>query len=191
MTSATSSRTRDLDRPRFASSVTTSRNLTDAPAHDNDISPQPEMQRFLSNTALIHCSQQDAGFGLIEMRGATGTRTPLHVHRVESEAFFVLHGVLRLRIGDRTVRLYEGQSALAQPGVPHTVLVESGNPARWLVITNGGFDRFVATVAAHEDPSRPADPQVLQDVAARFGIDIVPCTPAPTTADHDVTSAPG
>jgi mannose-6-phosphate isomerase-like protein (cupin superfamily) len=172
MTSPTCSGTRDLDRPRFASPTTTSRNVPDAPAHDGDYSARPRMQRFLSNTALIHCSQQDAGFGLIEMRGATGTQTPLHVHRVESEAFFVLDGALRLRVGDRVVHLDEGQSTLAEPGVPHMVEVERGNPARWLVITNGGFDRFVATVAADQDRIRPADAEALKDVAARFGIDI-------------------
>jgi quercetin dioxygenase-like cupin family protein len=140
-----------------------------------------KMQRFLSNTAVIHCCQQVAGFGLIEMRGATGTQTPRHVHRAESEAFFVLDGTLRLCIGDRTVHLDAGQAAVAEPGVPHTVLVESGNPARWLVITNGGFDRFVATVAAEGDRSRLADARAIKDVAARFGIDIVHSTPAPVT----------
>jgi mannose-6-phosphate isomerase-like protein (cupin superfamily) len=188
MTSPTRSRTLNLDRRRFAGSITSS-GMTDAPAPDGGLVPQPKKLRFLSNTASIHCSQQVAGFGLIEMRAAPGTQTPLHVHRVESEAFFVLAGALRLRIGDRSVHLNEGQSTLAEPGVPHAVVVESGDPARWLVITNGGFDRFVSTVATDEDRSRLADPQALRDIAARFGIDIVHSTPATTTADH--VSLPG
>ena len=188
MTSPTRFRIRDLDRRRFAGSITTSRNATDAPVHDGGLMPQPKMRRFLSNTAIIHCSQQVAGFGLIEMHGATGTQTPLHVHRDESEAFFVLDGALRLRIGDRTVHLDEGQSTLAEPGVPHRVVVESGNPARWLVITNGEFDRFVATVGADQDHSRPTDPKVLGEVAARFGIDLIHSTSATATGGHEDTS---
>jgi mannose-6-phosphate isomerase-like protein (cupin superfamily) len=147
------------------------------------------MRPFLSNTAIIHCSQQVAGFGLIEMRGATGTQTPMHVHRNESEAFFVLDGALRLRIGDRTVHLNEGQSALAPPGVPHRVVVESATPARWLVITNGEFDRFVATVGAGHDHSRPTDPKALSEIAARFGIDIAHSTSATTTGGQEDTSS--
>jgi quercetin dioxygenase-like cupin family protein len=136
--------------------------------------PQPKMLRFFSNTAIIHCSQRHAGFGLIEMRGAAGTRTPLHVHQVESEAFFVLDGALRLHIGDRTVHLREGQSTLAESGVPHAVVVDSGNPARWLVMTNGEFDDFVATVAADDDEhSQLSHPRLLKDLAAGFGIDII------------------
>jgi mannose-6-phosphate isomerase-like protein (cupin superfamily) len=114
------------------------------------------------------------------MRGATGSATPRHVHRVESEGFFVLDGTLRLQIGDRTLRLAEGQSTLAGPGVPHTLVVESGNPARWLVITNAEFDRFVASVAGDHDRTRPTEPETLKDLAARFGIDIL--HPAPDTA---------
>jgi mannose-6-phosphate isomerase-like protein (cupin superfamily) len=141
------------------------------------------MLRFLSNTAIIHCSHQIAGFGLIEMRGATGTQTPQHVHRVESEGFFVLAGALRLHIGDHTVHLGAGQSTIAEPGVPHTVVVESGNPARWLVITNGQFDRFVATAAADDDHTRPCDPESLKDLAACFGIDIINSAPAMNPTD--------
>jgi quercetin dioxygenase-like cupin family protein len=141
--------------------------------------PHPKRLRFLSNTAIIHCARRVAGFGLIEMGGAAGTQTPLHVHRVESEAFFVLDGALRLHIGDRVVHLREGQSALAESGVAHTVVVDSGDPARWLVITNGEFDHFVATVAAADDGPRPTDPRSLKDLAAGFGIDIIDSTSSP------------
>jgi quercetin dioxygenase-like cupin family protein len=179
----------------FADSTTASRRLPKGPDHGGGLTPQPEPLRFLSNTAIILCSQQIARFGLIEMRGATGNKTPRHVHRVETEGFFVLAGALRLQIGDRTVRLGQGQSTLAEPGVPHTLVVESGDPARWLVVTNGDFDRFVATVAAG-DHTLPSDPESLKYVAARFGIDIIDSTPAtatiPTRPDeHSTTANPG
>jgi mannose-6-phosphate isomerase-like protein (cupin superfamily) len=189
MTSPSCSRTCDLDRQPFATSSTASRSVPRAPDHGGGPTPQPAILQFLSNTAIIHCSHHVAGFGLIEMRGAAGNQTPPHVHLVESEGFFVLDGTLRLHIGDRAVHLEEGQSTVAEPGVAHTVVVESGNPARWLVITNAEFDRFVATVAADFGRSRPSDPQALTEVAARFGIHIIHSTPATTTTDHEVTSS--
>ncbi len=180
MTSPSHLRSCDRDPESFAGSTTAPRRLPKAPDHGCGFTPQPVPLRFLSNTAIIHCSQQIAGFGLIEMRGATGNQTRQHVHRVETEGFFVLDGALRLHIGDRTVHLGQGQSTLAEPGVPHTLVVESGDPARWLVITDGDFDRFVATVAAG-DHTRPSDPESLKYVAARFGIDIIDSTPATAT----------
>jgi quercetin dioxygenase-like cupin family protein len=185
MTSPAPLRNARPEQQPFAGPTTTSRSLPKAPDHGDWLTPQPETRRFLSNTVIIHCSQQVTGFGLVEMRGAAGTQTPRHVHRVESEGFFVLDGTLRLQIGDRTIHLDPGQSTLAEPGVPHTLVVESGDPARWLVITNGEFDRFVATVA--DDHSRPTDPETLKDLAARFGIDILHPTPATATTETSTT----
>jgi quercetin dioxygenase-like cupin family protein len=187
MTSRTRLRSPYPDPQPFAGSTTTSGSRPKAPDQDDGLRPQPEMLRFLSNTAIIHCSHRGASFGLVEMRGASRNETPPHVHRAESEGFFVLDGALRLRIGDRTVHLRQGQSALAEAGVPHTLVVESGDPARWLVITNGEFDRFVATVA--DDHSRPTDPESLKGVVARFGIDIVHSTSATTTTDRALRSS--
>jgi quercetin dioxygenase-like cupin family protein len=183
MTSPTRLRSRHPDQQPSGGSTPAARSLPRTPDPRGGLTPQPETLRFLSNTAIIHCSRPVAGFGLIEMRGATGNETPRHVHRVESEGFFVLDGTLRLQIGDRTVRLAQGQSTLAEPGVPHALVVESGDPARWLVITNGEFDRFVATVAADDDDTRPTDTQTLKDLAACFGIDILHPTLATATTE--------
>jgi mannose-6-phosphate isomerase-like protein (cupin superfamily) len=137
--------------------------------------------RFLNNTAFIHITHEDAGYGLVEMCSQTGNQTPQHTHRVESEGFFVLEGELTVRIGDRPVPLTPGQFVLAEPGIPHSLVVTSGDPARWLVITNGHFDQFVATVAADQDNNRPVNPDTVTAIAARFGIDILKPTPASPT----------
>jgi mannose-6-phosphate isomerase-like protein (cupin superfamily) len=137
--------------------------------------------RFLNNTAIIHSTHDQAGYGLIEMRSPTGNETPRHTHRVESEGFFVLKGELNVRIGDRTVPLGPGQFVLAEPGIPHSLVVTSGDPARWLVVTNGHFDQFVTAVAADQDRNRPVNAGTLISIAARFGIDILNPTSASST----------
>ena len=48
------------DLQPFAISITTPRSRADAPDQDGGLTPQPKMLRFLSNTAIIHCSRQVA-----------------------------------------------------------------------------------------------------------------------------------
>jgi len=96
------------------------------------------------------------GISVLEVRGPHGYTTPLHVHDCEDEAFYVLEGQLRMRVGDAELRVGPGQAALAPKGVPHTFRVESPAGARWLTITtHGDFERFVRSV------SRPAEHREL------------------------------
>src|SRR5690348_7389442 len=51
---------------------------------------------------------------------------PLHVHHVDDEAWYVLEGVLRFRIGEETFEVGPGSAVLAAKGIPHAY----GNPRR-------------------------------------------------------------
>ncbi len=44
---------------------------------------------------------------------------PLHVHHGDDEAWYVLEGVLRFRIGDETFEAGPGGAVLAPKGTPH------------------------------------------------------------------------
>jgi hypothetical protein len=58
-------------------------------------------------------------------------------------------------------------------------VVESETPARWLAISNGGFDRFVEEVSVPASertlPTMPyvPPPDELTAIAARHGIEII------------------
>jgi mannose-6-phosphate isomerase-like protein (cupin superfamily) len=141
----------------------------------------PEPLWFTDNLALIHVTgaQTEGAFCVIEMRGRRGSMPPLHVHRRDEEAFFVLDGELLLFVGEEEVRLGAGRCVVAPREVPHTYRVESER-ARWLdVNTPAGFERFVSEVAvpAAEEglppPGRAADPGALAAAAASQGIEIL------------------
>src|SRR5438874_2999977 len=53
---------------------------------------------FLHNRVRIHISaaQTDGAFALLESTGPAGDHTPLHVHRLEDEGFYVLEGEITL-----------------------------------------------------------------------------------------------
>jgi quercetin dioxygenase-like cupin family protein len=110
---------------------------------------------FFANLVQVRLSQIAAGgaLSIVELVGPPGDMPPLHRHRTDDEAWYVLEGEMSFHVGtEQPVRLSAGGLAFGPKGVPHTYRVESPTPARWLAVcTPGDFEPFV--VAA----SRPAD----------------------------------
>ena len=133
--------------------------------------PTPEYLWFLDTLVTVRVAQQghEDGFSILESLAPHGDGPPLHVHHDEDEAFHVLDGELRLRVGDQQLTLGAGETALAPRGVPHTYLVTSDQGARWLIITRGGFERFVRAVsrpAERRQVPAPAGPPTADQAAA-------------------------
>jgi mannose-6-phosphate isomerase-like protein (cupin superfamily) len=100
--------------------------------------------QVMGNVARIHVSSKLAGgaFSLVEMSG-TRYDSPLHIHHHESETFYVLDGVLRVHIPERSVELHVGDAFYTPLGVEQMYQVIS-DEARWLVLSApGGFDEFL------------------------------------------------
>jgi quercetin dioxygenase-like cupin family protein len=135
---------------------------------------------FLANLARVHAhSDETSGaYGVVEITGAKGDMPPLHVHQNDDEAFYVLEGQLRLYVGDTVRDLSAGEFALAPRGLPHVYEVVS-DTARWLGISNGGFEKFVREVSVDaEEATLPPTvqgppPDELGAIAARHGIDLL------------------
>ena len=128
---------------------------------------------FLRNRVHVHISgvQTDGALALLESTGPAGDRTPLHVHHVDDEGFYVLEGQLTLWVGDEEHVLRAGESILAPRGVPHTLRVDTD--ARWLITsTPAGFEAFVRAIATPEPAALP-DPEELARVASQHGIEIL------------------
>jgi quercetin dioxygenase-like cupin family protein len=130
---------------------------------------------FLRNRVRIHISglQTDGGFALLEATGPAGDHTPLHVHHLDDEGFYVLEGELTLWVGDDKHVLRAGEGMLAPRGVPHTLRVGETD-ARWLVTSApAGFEAFVRAVGTPEPTAALPDPSELARVAAEHGIEIL------------------
>lgn len=60
---------------------------------------------------------------------------PLHVHHADDEAWYVLDGVLRFRIGEDVFEAGPGSGVLAPKGTPHAYgNARRGEPARYLLV---------------------------------------------------------
>ena len=79
---------------------------------------------------------------------APGDGPPLHVHANEDEAWWVIEGALRFRIGERAAEAPAGTFVFVPRGVPHAFRNDGDGPARILVLfTPAGMERFFDTFA--------------------------------------------
>src|SRR5437764_7855812 len=58
---------------------------------------------------------------------------PLHLHRNDDEAWYVLEGTLGFILGDERVEVPAGGAAIALRGVPHTFWNPYPEPARYVL----------------------------------------------------------
>ena len=59
---------------------------------------------------------------------------PLHVHHEDDEAWCVLRGTLRFRLGDQEVEAGPGSAVLARRGTPHTYRNAGHEEAEYLLV---------------------------------------------------------
>jgi mannose-6-phosphate isomerase-like protein (cupin superfamily) len=104
-------------------------------------------------TILIRASAETAGdaFTLFEEVPPLAD-TPLHVHEIEDEVFYVLEGEHVFQVGDEEFRVGPGGLVFAPRGVPHSQRRVVPGEGRLLVLSSpAGFEGFFrALAAAHE-----------------------------------------
>jgi quercetin dioxygenase-like cupin family protein len=87
--------------------------------------------------------------GLVETVIPAGHSTPLHVHRHEDEAIYILTGAVDFVRGDERFRADAGTFVFLPRGIPHTFLGMSEESSKVLVMfLPGGLE------AAFAEPSR-------------------------------------
>jgi quercetin dioxygenase-like cupin family protein len=110
---------------------------------------------FFANLAEVKLPRDatDGQMSIVRFVGPPGDMPPLHLHRTDDEAWYVLEGEMSFFVGDeQPIRVKAGELAFGPRGVAHTYRVESVEQACWLAIcTPGDFERFVI------DASRPAE----------------------------------
>jgi quercetin dioxygenase-like cupin family protein len=103
---------------------------------------------------------------------APGDGPPLHTHDAEDEAWYVLDGELRFRLGDEIAEAPTGTFVFVPRGTPHCFQCVGGKPARILVLfTPSGMERFFDRFA--ELPGGPVDPGAFRTIGSGVGMDVV------------------
>lgn len=80
---------------------------------------------------------------------------PLHRHRSDDEAWYVLEGSLCVQVGDEVVEARTGSGAFVQKGTPHTYWNPGPGSTRYLLIMTSNIYRLIQAIHAMPDRSAP------------------------------------
>lgn len=81
---------------------------------------------------------------------------PLHVHYRDDEAWYVLEGTLRVRVGDDEVEAGAGSGVLVPRGTAHTYWNPEPMPARYLLVMTPNVYSLIQEIHLLEERSTPA-----------------------------------
>lgn len=98
---------------------------------------------------------------------------PPHRHERLTDMFYVLDGVLTVRIGDQLHECPPGTFVCAPPGVVHTFSNRGDAPVRFLNFnTPSGWENYMRDLAAAAQ-SGPLTPERIGEVASRYDFEAV------------------
>ncbi|HXT16527.1 MAG TPA: cupin domain-containing protein [Gemmatimonadaceae bacterium] len=117
----------------------------------------------------------DGSFSIVEVKEPAGSFAPLHTHRGEAEAFYILEGKIELTCGDETVTAGAGDFVYTPRGVAHKYVVTGDQAARVLLFfSRPGFESFFLDGGAPLDraPSGPPKPEDLQRLFDKYDLEV-------------------
>lgn len=116
--------------------------------------------------------------GLVEATLYRGFGPPLHIHRREDEAIYVIEGEIRFRQDEQEFVRGPGSWVWGPRDVPHTFKVESEEARVLILVTPAGFERMfeVGGTPARESavpPVQEYDPEEAVAISKQFGFEVV------------------
>jgi quercetin dioxygenase-like cupin family protein len=100
--------------------------------------------------------------------GAGFPGPPLHRHERLVDMFYVLEGVLTVRLGQETHQLEKGSFVCVPAGVMHTFSNQSDSPVRFLNFnTPAGWENYMRDLA-EAAKAGPLTPDLIGRVASRY-----------------------
>ena len=129
---------------------------------------------------LVVGEDTDGKYALWEAVEPPGGGPPPHVHSREEEGFYVLEGEITFLVGGKRLVDSAGTFANMPVGTPHAFKLETGRPARMMIlVAPAGLEKMFFEVGQPVPEGAQAAPpptreeiEKLLSVAARYGIEI-------------------
>ena len=94
---------------------------------------------------------------------------PPHTHDRLHDMFYVLDGVLTMRVGTDTMEVAPGSFVCVPPGVVHTFSNRSDGPVRFLNLnTPSGWENYMRDLARELPRDRAPAPEEIGRIASRY-----------------------
>ena len=116
---------------------------------------------FVPSLAGQVLAPSGAGLVVAEWTAAGATsdeplyQAPPHRHLDEDEAWYVLQGVLRVRLDDDVVEVPAGGAVMAPRGTVHTFWNPRPEPVRYLLVMGARTHRLIQSIHARADAYEP------------------------------------
>jgi quercetin dioxygenase-like cupin family protein len=126
-------------------------------------SGEPEELSYDAGTAKFLVSSEDTNGAwiLLELKEMPGYKTNIHRHNRTDETFYVLDGVLTIRLLDKVSDYPAGSYVLIPRGTPHAQGNRGDVPVRLLLMmTPGGFERAFRDRIELFKTIKPGDPEL-------------------------------
>lgn len=94
---------------------------------------------------------------------------PRHIHYGDDEAWYVLEGRLRVRVGEDDHDIPAGGAVIGPRGIPHTFCNPDPEPVRYLIVMS---DRTSALLDILHS-GKHLDPQEIRDLYAAYGCELL------------------
>ncbi|MFL6304377.1 MAG: cupin domain-containing protein [Candidatus Sulfotelmatobacter sp.] len=88
---------------------------------------------------------------------------PLHLHRSDDEAWYVLEGMLCVQRGDEVVEVRAGAAVLVPRGAPHTYWNPTAEPVRYLLVMAPRILHLIEAIHALKERSPAALRAVFEE----------------------------
>jgi uncharacterized cupin superfamily protein len=117
----------------------------------------------------------DDAFVIAEWRDAGGPAgpprliAPPHLHHADDEAWYVLDGVLRVRVGHDEIEARAGSGVFVPRGTVHTYWNPGPGPVRYLLIMTANIMRLIQEI--HAMPDR--NPAMLRAVFLKYDSELL------------------
>ncbi len=129
-------------------------------------------------------SQTGGALGVALVSQPPGIATPLHRHRRESEAVYLLDGEMTYRAGETTYELGPGWFVYLPRDVPHAFRIRGDRPARFVSLTLPGglldlYDEVGVPATARRPPedgegrTMAEEIERWNEVAPRYGLEVL------------------
>ncbi len=137
---------------------------------DNLMVLNPKDQVARGNiTPLMAAADSVGGWGAVLVTGRRGTSGRTHIHRGESEAFFIVEGEVDLCGATSVTPLLPGAFVLVPPDTEHGLRITSAS-AKWLAIWPSALDGLIEELEEAQAQGR-GDPETLDDIRSRHGME--------------------
>jgi len=136
------------------------------PMSSPDIAPQLAGQVIGSvNDAFVIAEWRDPG----GPPGPPRYIAPLHLHHRDDEAWYVLEGTLRVRVGEQVVEAHAGAAVFVPRGTAHTYWNPGPGPLRYLLVMSSNIFRLIQEI--HAMPERT--PSTLRAVFGKYDSELL------------------